>query len=82
MKCENCGGNFSARDAQSATRSEASEAATMEGQKTRLVTLSICPNCAASRASTRQLMIWMVILFPIGLALVGLLGSYLATVLR
>ena len=82
MRCDACGCQFSARDAQSATRNEATGPASMSGQKTALVTMAICPDCLASRAGTRRFMIWMAVLLPLGVLLVGTLGNFLLSLFR
>jgi hypothetical protein len=71
MKCDGCGGQFSARDAEMATRNEPVKPAGRMPY-TELVTMTLCPECVASRAGTRQFAYWVVGLFVGGTLLIVL----------
>jgi hypothetical protein len=81
MKCDGCGCQFSAREAETATKNEpVSPAGRMP--YTKLVAMVLCPDCVASRAATRRFVTWMVVLLPVAAVIVGALGSLLAQFLR
>lgn len=81
MKCDGCGCQFPAREAETATRNEAIRPGGRYPY-TKIVTMTLCPDCVASRAATRQFVIWVVVLLPLAAIVVGLAGSWLTGLLR
>jgi len=71
MKCDRCGCQFSAREAETGTRNEAIRS---PGKMpyTEVVTMTMCPDCAASRAGTQTIIFWMVGLLVGSLCVVAL----------
>lgn len=65
MKCDGCGRQFSARDAETATRNEAIRPAGRWAY-TKIVVMTLCPDCAASRAVTQRFVYWFVALVAAG----------------
>jgi hypothetical protein len=70
MKCDGCGCQFSAREAQAATRNM------LTGQPgrhpyTTTVATTLCPGCVASRAVTLRFIVWTIVLALIGAMLLA-----------
>jgi hypothetical protein len=59
MKCDRCGCQFPAHEAETATINDAIQA---PGKLpyTRIAAVTMCPECAAGRAATIRLVYWMV----------------------
>ena len=71
MKCDRCGCQFPAHEAETATTNQAIRP---PGRMlyTRLAAMTMCPACAAGRAATIRLVYWLVALFVGGLTVIGL----------
>lgn len=74
MKCDGCGCQLSAREASTNTKSEAVGPAYNTGQETKTVTMTLCPDCAASRAATQRFITWVVLAPLVAVLLMVLLG--------
>jgi len=76
MKCDGCGCQFSARETVQDTRSEQIEtgagAGTSGRPKTKTVLITLCPECAASRAGTYRFVFWIAAVVVGGLCLAAL----------
>lgn len=71
MKCDRCGCQFAANEAQTESRNEATGA---PGRLpyTDLVTNTICPTCASSRHSIRRFVYWLAAVVVLAVALAAL----------
>jgi hypothetical protein len=58
MKCDDCGENFPAREAIARTRNVPVGGIGAMGQKTEIVQITICPNCAGHRTDLRAMFAW------------------------
>jgi hypothetical protein len=80
MKCDNCGRTFQAHEAVAELSNEANSPANVLGQSTKIVRLTLCPQCAADREKTKLWLSYMMIGFAIIMAL-GLLAMILSLVM-
>jgi len=76
MKCDGCGCQFSPREARTESRNVPIRPGSRHAY-TRIEVLTLCPNCIASRATTRRFIIGLVLLLPIFAILVAVAGSWL-----
>lgn len=61
MKCDGCGRQFPAHEAAQQTRNEPIGEPKAHGQKTRMVLLTLCPECAARRHGTFWFVFWIIV---------------------